>query len=142
MNINTIPGEDVMYFDCRILPNYKVGAVMKTVKQFMKEPEKKYKVKITVETPQMEEAAPPTSPDSAAAKAIARALKDLRGLRVKPMGIGGGTVAKYFREAGFPAVVWSTMDETCHNPDEYCLIRNILDDAKVFAHIFMQPGPV
>jgi len=35
------------------------------------------------------------------------------------MGIGGDTVAKYLREAGFPAVVWSTMDETAHSPDEY-----------------------
>lgn len=49
-----------------------------------------------------------------------------------------GTVAKYFREAGFPAAVSSTMDETAHSPDEYCLISNIVDDAKVFSHIFLQ----
>jgi len=137
-NINTIPGEDVMYFDCRILPNYKVGAVMKTIKQFIKETERKFKVKIDIETPQMEVAAPPTAPDAPVCKAIARAMKDLRKSRTKSMGIGGGTVAKYFREAGFPAVVWSTMDETAHSPDEYCLISNILEDAKVFGHVFMQ----
>jgi len=137
-NVNTIPGEDVMYFDCRVLPSYKVSAVVKTIKQFIKETEKKFKVKISMQTPQMEEAASPTSPDAPACKAISRAMKDLRGLRTKPMGIGGGTVAKYFREAGFPAVVWSTMDELAHSPDEYCLISNILDDAKVFGHVFMQ----
>jgi succinyl-diaminopimelate desuccinylase len=54
--------------------------------------------------------------------------------------VGGGTVAKYFREAGFPAVAWSTMGETADSPDEYCLISNILDDAKVFGHVFMQGG--
>lgn len=137
-NVNTIPGEDVMYFDCRILPNYKVSEVMKVVKSFVKETEKKFKVKISLATPQMEEAAPPTAPDAPAALAIARAMKDLRSKRTKAMGIGGGTVAKYFREAGFPAVVWSTMDEMAHSPDEYCLISNILDDAKIFAYIFMQ----
>ena len=57
---------------------------------------------------------------------------------IHPMGIGGGTVAKYFREAGFPAVVWSTMDEMAHSPDEYCLISNILEDAKVFGHVMVQ----
>jgi succinyl-diaminopimelate desuccinylase len=139
-NVNTIPGEDVMYFDCRVLPNYKVSAVIKTIKQLIKETEKKFKVKIDIETPQMEIAAPPTSPGSPACKAIARAMKDLRNLRTKAMGIGGGTVAKYFREAGFPAVVWSTMDEMAHSPDEYCLISNILEDAKVFGHVFMQEG--
>jgi len=30
------------------------------------------------------------------------------------------------------------MDEMAHSPNEYCLISNILDDAKVFGHIFMQ----
>jgi succinyl-diaminopimelate desuccinylase len=137
-NVNTIPGEDVMYFDCRVLPSYKVSAVIKTIKQFIKETEKKFKVKIGMQTPQMEVAASPTSPEAPACKAIARAMKELRGLRTKPMGIGGGTVAKYFREAGFPAVVWSTMDEMAHNQDEYCLISNILEDAKVFGHVFMQ----
>lgn len=139
-NVNTIPGEDVMYFDCRILPHYKVTAVMKTIKRLVIETERKFKVKISLETPQLEIAAPPTAADAPAALAIARAMKELRRLRTRPMGIGGGTVAKYFRETGFPAVVWSTMDETAHTPDEYCLVGNILDDAKVFAHIFLQPA--
>jgi succinyl-diaminopimelate desuccinylase len=65
-------------------------------------------------------------------------MKELRGRRPKPMGIGGGTVAAYFRRAGIPAAVWGTMAETAHSPDEYCLIKNILDDAKIFAHIFSQ----
>jgi len=54
------------------------------------------------------------------------------------MGIGGGTVAAFFRKAGIPAAVWSTMDDTAHSPDEYCLVENMLNDAKVFAHVFLQ----
>ncbi len=137
-NVNTIPGEDVMYFDCRILPNYKIVEVMKTIKALVKEVEKKFKVRIKISFAQNDQAAPPTSPEAPVVQAIIRAMKELRGWRPKPMGIGGGTVAAYFRRAGIPAAVWGTMAETAHSPDEYCLIKNILDDAKIFAHIFSQ----
>ncbi|MCI0695806.1 M20 family metallo-hydrolase [candidate division KSB1 bacterium] len=137
-NVNTIPGEDVMYFDCRILPNYKIAEVMKTIKALVKEVEKKFKVRIKISFAQHDQAAPPTSPEAPVVQAIIRAMKELRGRRPKPMGIGGGTVAAYFRRAGIPAAVWGTMAETAHSPDEYCLIKNILDDAKIFAHIFSQ----
>lgn len=137
-NVNTIPGEDVMYFDCRILPHYKITEVMKAVKALTRETEKKFKVKIAISFSQQDQAAPPTAPDAPVVQVITQAMKDLRKKRPKPMGIGGGTVAAYFRRAGFPAAVWSTMAETAHSPDEYCLIENILDDAKIFAHIFSQ----
>ena len=54
------------------------------------------------------------------------------------MGIGGGTVAAFFRREGFNAAVWAKMDETAHQPNEYCIIDNMVDDAKVYAHIFLQ----
>jgi succinyl-diaminopimelate desuccinylase len=137
-NVNTIPGEDVMYFDCRILPHYEIVEVMTTIKTLVKEVEKKFKVRIKISFAQQDQAAPPTSPEAPVVQAIIRAMKELRGRRPKPMGIGGGTVAAYFRRAGIPAAVWGTMAETAHSPDEYCLIKNILDDAKIFAHIFSQ----
>jgi len=137
-NVNTIPGEDVMYFDCRILPHYKITEVMKAVKALTRETEKKLKVKINISFSQHDQAAPTTAPDAPVVQVITKAMKDLRKKRPKPMGIGGGTVAAYFRRAGFPAAVWSTMAETAHSPDEYCLIENILDDAKIFAHILSQ----
>jgi succinyl-diaminopimelate desuccinylase len=139
-NVNTIPGEDVIYFDCRILPYYKLADIIKTVKKYVRETEKKYKVKIKMEHPQMESAAPPTPVDAPVVLAISRAMKELRGRRTKPMGIGGGTVAKYFRDSGFPCAVWATMDETAHTPDEHASISNIIEDAKVFAHIALQDG--
>jgi succinyl-diaminopimelate desuccinylase len=137
-NVNTIPGEDIMYFDCRILPQYKIAEVMKAIKAIVREVEKKFKVRISVSFAQQDQAAPPTSPEAPVVQAISRAVKALRRRRPKPMGIGGGTVAAYFRRAGIPAAVWATMAETAHSPDEYCLIDNIIGDAKVFAHIFSQ----
>lgn len=137
-NVNTIPGEDVIYFDCRILPEYKLRDVVRAVREMARETEKKYRVKIKLEFPQMESAAPPTAPDAPVALAISRAVKDLRRRKTKSIGIGGGTVAKYFRDAGFPCAVWCTMDERAHTPDEYTKIPYLLADAGVFAHIALQ----
>jgi succinyl-diaminopimelate desuccinylase len=137
-NVNTIPGEDVIYFDCRVLPDYRLNDVIKSVRKIVRETEKKFRVKVKLEFPQMESAAPPTPPDAPVALAIARAVKELRGRRTKTVGIGGGTVAKYFRDVGFPCAVWCTMDERAHTPDEYALIPSIVEDAKVFAHVALQ----
>jgi succinyl-diaminopimelate desuccinylase len=139
-NINTIPGEDVIYFDCRILPAYKIDAVVKAMKAIVKETERKFKVKIEMTFAQKETPAPPTPADSPVAVAVIRAVKGLRRKTPKAIGIGGGTVAKYLREAGFPCVVWSTMDEQAHRPDEYVRVSHILADAKVFAHIALAGG--
>ena len=84
--------------------------------------------------------APPTSPNAPVAVAIAGAVKSLRRKTPKAIGIGGGTVAKYLREAGFPCVVWATLDEQAHRPDEYVRVPHILSDAKVFAHVALQAG--
>lgn len=137
-NVNTIPGEDVVYFDCRVLPAYKLKDVLKVVRRLVRETEKKFKVKIELDFPQYETAAPPTDPEAPVARAIIRAVKALRRRTPKPLGIGGGTVAKFFRQAGFPCVVWCTMDDRAHTPDEYALIPQILEDAKVFAHVALQ----
>ena len=138
-NVNTIPGEDVLYFDCRVLPEYKLSDVIKAVRAIVRETEKKYRVKIKIEFPQKETAAPPTDPAAPVAVAIGRAVRGLRGRRTKAVGIGGGTVAKLFRDAGFPCAVWCTQDERAHTPDEYAMIPHILEDAKVFAHVALQP---
>jgi succinyl-diaminopimelate desuccinylase len=53
------------------------------------------------------------------------------------MGIGGGTVAAFFRKAGLQAAVWITMPDSAHQPNEYCLIKNIMTDAKVFACLYL-----
>lgn len=137
-NVNTIPGEDVLYFDCRILPNYKVSEVMKAMRAITKEIEKQFKVKITITPQQNEQAAPPTAPDAPVVLAIAKAMRELRRMRTQAVGIGGGTVASFFRRAGIPAAVWSTMEDTAHSPDEFALVEHLLNDAKVFGHVFMQ----
>ena len=137
-NVNTIPGEDIFYQDARILPDYPLADVEKKIGEMMQEIEQKFGVKIETDSPQKEEAAPPTPPDAPVVKALQKAIKEVYNREGRPMGIGGGTVAAFLRRAGFHAAVWSTMDELAHQPDEYAKIENILGDAKVFAHIFLQ----
>jgi len=137
-NINTIPGEDVFYMDSRILPHYSLKDVEEKIREMIEGIEKDFNVKITMEEEQKAPAAPPTSPDAPVAQVLKKAVKDIYGVEAKPTGIGGGTVAAVFREAGFEAACWSKLDETAHMPNEYCLIDNMVNNAKVFAHIFLQ----
>ncbi|MCK5488242.1 MAG: M20/M25/M40 family metallo-hydrolase, partial [Desulfobacterales bacterium] len=78
-----------------------------------------------------------TSPDAPVVKALIKAIRKVTGKDAKPMGIGGGTVAAFFRKAGLPAAVWSTISDTAHQPNEYCLISNILTDAKILACLYL-----
>ncbi|MFH1452416.1 MAG: M20 family metallo-hydrolase [Armatimonadota bacterium] len=136
-NINTIPGEDVFCYDCRILPDYNIQDVLAEVDKMCKEVEKEEGVKISYETPQKEQAAPATPADCQLVKSLAKAVKEVTGFSAKPMGIGGGTVAAYIRRKHIPAVVWFTRDATGHQPNESCRISHMLSDAKVFVNLFI-----
>ena len=138
-NINTIPGDDVFFMDCRILPGYSVNDVLAAVRKIADAVEARFKVNISVEAIQNSPAAPPTSEFAPVVKALQKAIYATYGVKGEPIGIGGYTVAAYFRQAGFEAACWSKTDETAHQPNEYCVIDNMLGDAKVFAHLFLQP---
>ncbi|MCX6572097.1 MAG: M20 family metallo-hydrolase [Candidatus Aminicenantes bacterium] len=137
-NVNTIPGEDVFYMDSRILPKFKVQEVEKTIRKIADGVEKTFKVKIHAEVQQKAAAAPPTSIQAPVVQALKKAVKAVYKKDAKAMGIGGGTVAALFRRAGFPAACWAKLDETAHQPNEYCIIDNMVGDAKVYGHIFLQ----
>ncbi|MBU2603500.1 MAG: M20 family metallo-hydrolase [Actinobacteria bacterium] len=137
-NVNTIPGEDVFYFDCRLLPAHAIDEVKSVVAEVVREVESELGVKIDIGYPAELPAAPPTAPDSPVVEALSHAIRELRGLTPYPIGIGGGTVAAVFRRRGLPAVVWATLEETAHSPNEYCRIDNLVADAKVFGRVFVR----
>jgi succinyl-diaminopimelate desuccinylase len=87
-NINTIPGRDVFYLDCRILPQYQVDDIIGFAKEKADDVAGELDLSITV-------------------------------------------------EAGLSAAVWMTMPDSAHQPNEYCLISNIMNDAKVFASLYL-----
>ncbi len=136
-NINTIPGRNIFYLDCRVLPLYKVDEILAACKEIGAEIGKELGLQIEVKAAHREDAAEPTSADAPVVKALIKAIRKVTGKDAKPMGIGGGTFAAFFRKAGLPAAVWSTISETAHQPNEYCLISNILTDAKVLACLYL-----
>ncbi len=135
--VNIIPGDDVFYMDCRILPRYSLDTVRKEVQKRVHEVEKKYGVKIEVSEMQASES-PATSKDAPVVKKLAAAIKAAHGIDAKLVGIGGGTVGAEFRSLGYNAAIWSTLDEVCHQPNEYCYVKNIAADAVTLAALFVE----
>ena len=131
-NVNTIPGTDVFYLDCRILPCYSNEEVLKEIAKIAKGVEKQFKVKIKIE-PVINEGSKPTDKNALVVKLTHTAVKSVYKNTPRTMGVGGGTVGAYLRNAGYPAVVYSKLDEMAHQPNEYSSIKNTLGDAKVFA---------
>lgn len=134
-NVNTVPGVDVQYFDCRVLPNYPLSGVMKDMESLKSKLEKETGATIELNPVQSEENTKPTPTDSVVVQKLKAALKKLRSIDAKPIGVGGGTVGLYFRRKGIQTAVWSTLDDMAHQPNEYCKIDNMVNDAKVFVHV-------
>jgi succinyl-diaminopimelate desuccinylase len=135
-NINTIPGEDVFCMDMRILPRYSAKTVLAEIERIRAEVAAKYKVTIEYTLPQLMESKP-TSPDAPVVKSLSGAIQAVYGGSPRPVGIGGGTVGAYLRNAGIDSVVWARLNDTAHQPNEYALLANILGDARVFALLML-----
>jgi len=136
-NVNTIPGDDVFYIDCRVLPKYKLGEIEAMLKKWAAEIETGENVKMEISRVMAAEAAPPTPENAPVVDMLKRAIRQVYKVEAGVVGIGGGTVAALFRRQGYPVAVWSRIYETAHQPNEYTDIPFILGDARVFAHIFL-----
>ncbi len=133
-SINIVPGTDVSYIDCRVLPEYNLDEIINDLRKIAKS-DMYRDVQIAVEEFKREDAGPITSPDSEIVNLIAKALKELRQIEPRRAGIGGGTCAAFARRAGMDAVAWGTSTEIAHQPNEYVKISDIINDAKVLAYI-------
>ncbi|MCL2705844.1 MAG: M20 family metallo-hydrolase [Spirochaetaceae bacterium] len=133
-NINTIPGEDVFYLDCRILPETGADKILSGIKKVIKKIEKKHKVKINYEIVQKVSSLS-TSKKSLIVSLLKKAIKEVYGKKSKVIGIGGGTVAAFLRNKGIDAVVWSRINETAHMPNEYCKLDHLEGDSVIMAYL-------
>jgi len=139
-NINTIPGRDVFYLDCRVLPEYNLDEVIASVRDITERVAATHDVRIRVETVHRE-SAPATDGSHPFVQALLNAIRAVYGIDPAPGGIGGGTVAAFPRKEGFPAAVWGTLLGNAHQPNEHTSIQNMVADAKVMAHLALQlPG--
>jgi succinyl-diaminopimelate desuccinylase len=131
-NVNTLPGEDVFYVDSRVLPQESLSTVLGEIRRICDGVERDFGVQVRVEEVQ-KASSPPTSPDAPIIATIRDAVRQVYGVDASTIGIGGGTVGAYLRSAGIPTVVWSRIEETAHQPNEYCLVSNMLGDCLVMA---------
>ena len=135
--VNIIPGDDVFYMDCRILPRYTLDIIRQEAKKRIAKIESAYGVKIEYSEAQAAES-PATDKNAPVVKRLADAIKQAHGITARTIGIGGGTVGAELRCKGYSCAIWSTLDEVCHQPDEYCYVRNIVRDVQTLTALFLQ----
>lgn len=138
--INILPGRDLFYVDCRLIPAVSADAVLARASEIVSGVAQKRGVEMELA---VEHAQPPSltrpdlPPDAPLFPALADAVESVLKVRPKPVGIGGATVAALLRARNLPAVVWSRIFNTCHQPDERASLANICSDAAVFARLLM-----
>ena len=135
-NINTIPGEDVFYLDCRVLPRESLHDVMTAIRGICDTVQADFGVTVDIEEVQ-KASSPPTSADAPLVSSLKSAIRVVYGVQGVPIGIGGGTVGAFLRKKGIPTVVWSRLEEMAHQPNEYCLLGNLMGDALVMALLML-----
>jgi succinyl-diaminopimelate desuccinylase len=134
-NVNTVPGSDTFYFDCRILPDYDLDEVINVIKEQTAIIERERAVKVEVDFV-MKDRSPQTSENSEVVQRVKRALSEINGIEARFSGIGGGTCAAFFRRKGLDAAVWQSCEGTAHQANESIRISHLVNDTKVFSHIF------
>lgn len=136
-NVNTLPGRDEQWWDCRLLPSAPKKEIKKVIKHLAKEMEEEWHAKIKVTFHSREQSIPPIPKDAPVVKRLTSAIGTMINGEPKLIGIGGGTCAAFFRLAGIHAVVWGHMDHVAHQTNEYCVIENIFTDIGIFAAFYL-----
>ena len=140
-NINTMPGHDVFYMDCRLLPGCTSEQVLEKVNNLIQTVEQEHKVEVTLEVVEKRDPAPPTDPAHPFMQELAQAVQTVYGVNPTPQGIGGNTVAAVFRKKGIPCAIWARLVSNAHMPNECSRISWTLGDAKVFCTLALKYTP-
>ncbi len=138
-NINTVPGKDVFYIDCRVLAGYELGDVVNTARNALENVAAECGVEVAVEQVQGHAAAPGAPLDSYLVTRLSEGIRRVYQVEPRAIGSGGGTVAGAVRELGLTAVAWAKATPTYHEPNEYGSIANAIGDAQVMATMLFDP---
>lgn len=130
-HINTLPGRDVFYLDCRVLPEYAIEEVESEVRAIAAEVAARYRAGISVDVVHREQAPAPTPVTAPVVERLCGALERIRGISPAVCGVGGQTLAAYLRRRSLDAAVWATLAPNPHAPNEYSSIRATIDDARI-----------
>jgi succinyl-diaminopimelate desuccinylase len=135
-NINTIPGKHEFYIDCRVLPEIDLKQLLKSFTDRFQAIAAEEGARVELIPIQMLQAPQATPVDAPVVNELTRLIKEVKGKDAVASGVGGGTVASFFRARGLKVAVWCTMPDTAHMPDEYSLMPDLIGDAQIFARMF------
>ena len=127
-SINIIPGRDIHYWDCRILPRYRIDDVLSVISKVASKYDTVYEVIVREEASE-------TKRDDWIVKKMVEAVKNVLNIEAKLIGIGGGTFAGILRKIGVPSVVWHIGSESEHRPNEWESIENYFKTADVILNV-------
>ena len=136
--INVLTGEDVFYFDCRLLPVYSSREILDVMNSVARTVEKETGTVISLEPVLEERTEYPTPDDTLIVRMLSHAIYQTNNKTAITGGISGGTCAAILRNAGYNVAVWETIENTAHSPNEFILVENLINDCKVFAALFLQ----
>lgn len=137
-NVNTIPGYDEFWMDCRITPDYNPDEILEFARELARKHAGKTGAKISIQLEQRTFAGTPSSTDTPEFVAFRDSITSVVKGNVETVGVGGGTCANFFRLKGYNAYVWQCGGGTLHQPNEHVFIDNIVTDAKVYATLFFK----
>jgi succinyl-diaminopimelate desuccinylase len=135
-NINTIPGDDAFCLDCRILPTVDLDEVMAKIRGIADGIQRDFGVSVEAQTVQRA-SSPATPAGSPIVTSLKEAIRAVYGVEARTVGIGGGTVGVVLRSQGIPTAVWSRVEENAHQPNESCLVSNMMGDAVVMGLLML-----
>jgi succinyl-diaminopimelate desuccinylase len=135
-NINTVPGRQEFACDFRVLPDYDLDEIMGEMRAVADKYEKSTGARIEISFADRTQSAAKTPEDSEIVVRLRDAIKAVRPIEPKAVGVGAATCANPFRREGHRAVAWSTIVGTAHDADEFCLIENLVFDTQVYAMLF------
>lgn len=125
-NVNTIPGEYNLSYDCRILPSHSLDDVIGEFECLAKEIEKEYDISVKIEILLKDKSLPRISENSPAVKYFKNAMKTM-GKEAILRGVGGATCAYHIRKKGIDAVCMGKGPFAAHMPNESISINDIVE---------------
>ena len=134
-SINTIPGYFEFHMDCRILPDYDIDDVFRFMEEVARKHSERTGADIVLKVEQANVSGKPSDPNTEDYRRFRESIREARGIDVDAVGIGGGTCANFFRLKGMNAYVWGSDGGSLHQPNEYVVVRTMVEDAKAFAAI-------
>lgn len=135
-NFNTIPGYTKLFIDCRVLPEYDIEEIISQIKNIKNNFEEKNDIKLKITFPFKFQSPPPLNKDIHFIKYFTDTLKELKKIDIRIGGHAKLTIASFFRINEIPSIAWCTNDNTSHQPNEYCYIKNLFNDIFTLVYFF------